>query len=88
MATFKTWTHPTTGQVRIYIAGLAGQRSAKVFVTARPADSFGFEYDIQAQIPEGVYARRADLINDAEQAIFEAAGARVKTFAEVLALAA
>jgi hypothetical protein len=56
--------------------------------TACSADSFGFEYDIQAQIPEGVYARRADLINDAEQAIFEAAGARVKTFAEVLALAA
>lgn len=86
MATFKSWTHPSTGEVRIYITGLAGQKSSKVFVVAQAADSFGFEYDIRAQIPEGVYANRADLVNEAERAIFEACQTRVKTFAAVLAL--
>jgi hypothetical protein len=88
MATFKSWTHPSTGEVRIYISGLAGQRSAKVFVVAQEADEFGFEYDIRTFIPEGVYANRGDLVNEAERSIFEAAGARVKTFAEVQSLAA
>lgn len=88
MTTFKTWTPPATGQVRIYISGLAGQRSAKVFATACAADSFGFEYDIRAQVPEGVYVRSADLINAAEEAIFAAANCRAKTFEQVLALAA
>lgn len=86
MATFKSWTHPTTGEVRIYITNLPGQRSAKVFVIAQSADSFGFEYDIRTQIPEGVYASRADLVNEAERAIFEACKARVKTFTDVLSL--
>lgn len=87
MPTLKSWTHPTTGEVRIYVSGLAGQRSAKVFVVAQAADSFGFEYDIRAQVPEGVYANHADLVNQAEGAIFQAAGARIKTFAEVQSLA-
>lgn len=87
MATFKSWTHPTTGEVRIYITGLIGQKSSKVFVVAQAADSFGFEFDIRAQIPEGVYANRADLVNEAERAIFEACQARVKTFADVQSLA-
>ena len=86
MATFKSWTHPTTGEVRIYITGLLGQKSSKVFVFAQPADSFGFEYDIRAQVPEGVYTKRADLVNAAEEAIFDACGSRVKTFDAVLTL--
>lgn len=86
MATFKSWTHPTTGEVRIYISGLLGQKSSKVFVVAQPADSFGFEYDIRAQIPDGVYTKRADLVNEAERAIFDACGTRAKTFNEVLTL--
>ena len=87
MATFKSWTHPATGETRIYISGLPGQKSAKVFVVAQAADSFGFEFDIRTQVPEGVYANRAELVNDAERAIFEACQARVKTFSAVQALA-
>lgn len=86
MVTFKSWTHPSTGEVRIYITGLAGQKSSKVFVVAKDPDCFGFEFDIRAQIPEGVYANRADLVNEAERAIFEACQARVKSFAAVQAL--
>lgn len=87
MATFKSWTHPATGEVRIYISGLVGQRSAKVFVVGQSADEFGFEYDIRAQIPEGVYTKKADLVNEAESAIFAAAGARIKKFSEIQLLA-
>ncbi len=86
MATFKSWTHPATGEVRVYITGLAGQASAKVFAFARPSDEFSFQYDIRVQIPEGVYTRKDDLLNRAEEAINEADGSRVKTFEEVLAL--
>lgn len=87
MATFKIWTHPTTQQVRVYVSGLVGQKSAKVWVESCPADEFGFEYTINARIPEGVYTNRGALINDAEEAIFKAAQARVKEFAAVVALA-
>jgi hypothetical protein len=86
MATFKTWTHPTTGEVRVYISGLAGQRSEKVWIQACEADSFGFEYTINAKIHEGSYANRGDLIDAAEAAIFQEAQARVKDFAAVVAL--
>ena len=87
MATFKTWTHPTTGETRVYISGLAGQSSAKVWVQSCAADQFGFEYTIKTKVPEGVYARSGDLIDDAERAIFEASQARVKDLASVVALA-
>lgn len=86
MTTFSTWTHPATGEVRIYLN--IGQRTgSKVFVTEKAVDQFGYAYDITVQIPSGVYDRRDDLVNRAEKAINEAAGARIKTFAEVLALA-
>jgi len=87
MATFNSWTHPSTGEVRIYISGLVGQKSSKVFVVPQPVDSFGFEFDIRAQIPEGVYTNRADLVNEAERAIFEACQSPVKTFSAVQSLA-
>lgn len=86
MVEFKKWTTPASGQVRIYISGIVGQRSSKIFVVEKTVDQFGFEYDIVAQIPDGVCTRRADLVNDAEKAMFEAAGARVKKFEQVLQL--
>jgi hypothetical protein len=87
MATFKTWTHPAAGEVRVYISGLAGQCSEKVWVQACQADEFGFEYSINTKISEGSYARRGDLLDAAEEAIFQAAQARVKDFGAVVALA-
>ena len=63
MATFKSWTNPKNNEERIYISGLVGQNQSKVFVVKQSADSFGFEYDIKAQIPEGVYSNKNDLIN-------------------------
>ena len=89
MATFSTWTHPTTSQVRIYISGVNGQRhGVKIWAEACQADQFGLDYTIKCIVPEGVYSRRDDLINDAEREVFVAAQARVKSFTEVLALAA
>ena len=86
MATFKTWTHPSNGQVRIYISGVYGQKSNKVWVEACEQDSFGFSYSIKTKIDSNTYVRNDDLVNEAEKAIFEAAQARIKTFEEVLAL--
>ena len=83
MATFKSWTNPKNNEERIYISGLVGQNQSKVFVVKQSADSFGFEYDIKAQIPEGVYSNKNDLINQAEQEIFKAAGSRIKAFEQV-----
>ena len=86
MTTFKTWKHPTTDQVRIYISGVYDQKSNKVWVEACEKDSFGYTYTIKAKIDPYTYVRHDDLINEAEKAIFEAAQARIKTFEEVLAL--
>lgn len=83
MTTFKSWAHPSSGEVRIYINGLSGQKSSKVFVVERAIDEFGFDYDIRTQIPDESYVSRADLVNEAERAIFEACGERVKTFVKV-----
>lgn len=85
MATFKTWTHPSNGHVRIYISGLFKQGSSKVWVEQISQNSFGETFDIKVRI-DGTYARTADLQNEAEKAIFEAAQARIKTFEEVSAL--
>lgn len=87
MANFKTWTNPSNKEIRIYVDGLPNQKGSKVFVCACPADAFGFEYDIQARIPEGVYANRSDLVNAAEEAIFSTLGFRAKKFSEVQTLA-
>lgn len=86
MATFKTWTHPSNGQVRIYVSGVYGQKSNKVWIEACEQDSFGYTYTIKTKIDTDTYVRNADLVNEAEKAIFEAAQARIKTFEEVLAL--
>ena len=85
MTTFSTWTQPATGAVRVYIGGFG---STKVWVQACAVDTFGFEYTIRAVNSNRNRSELGNTINDAERAIFEAAGARVKTFAEVLALAA
>jgi hypothetical protein len=84
MTTFSKWTHPTTGQVRVYIGGFG---SSKVWAEACATDSFGFDYTIRAQNDNRNRSDLANIVNDAERAIFTAAQARVKTFSAVLALA-
>ncbi len=83
MVTFKSWINQKNNEERIYISGLVGQKSSKVFVVKQKADSFGFEYDIRVQIPEGIYSNKNDLINQAEESIFKGCGARAKTFDQV-----
>lgn len=85
MTTFRTWTHPATGQVRVYISGFG---ATKVWAESCTVDAFGFDYTIRAINENRNHSELGNTINEAERAVFEAAGARVKTFAEVLALAA
>ena len=47
--TLKTWTHPATGEVRIYLQGVIGQRGAKVWIAQQAADAFGSDWFIQAR---------------------------------------
>lgn len=82
-ATFTTWTHPTTGAVRVYIGGFG---STKVWAEKCAADSFGFEYTIQAKNDNRNRSELGNIINQAEEAIFAAAGSRVKSFDAVVAL--
>lgn len=86
-ATFKTWTHPGTGQVRVYISALAMQGSAKVWVEQQPADSFGRELRVRIQSSTHTRGEAGNLQNDAEGAINAAAGARVRKWSDLLALA-
>jgi hypothetical protein len=85
MKKFSIWTHPTTGAVRVYVSSFG---STKVWVEECPADQFGFDYTIRAVNDNRNRSELGNIVNDAERAIFEAAGARVKTFVSVLALAA
>jgi len=82
-ATFTTWTHPTTGAVRVYIGSFG---STKVWAEKCAADSFGFEYTIQAKNDNRNRSELGNIINQAEELIFAAAGSRVKSFDAVLAL--
>ena len=83
MTTFSTWTHPATGAVRVYIGGFG---STKVWAEACAADTFGFEYTIRATNSNRNRSELGNTINEAERAIFVAAQARIKTFAQVVAL--
>lgn len=85
MATFSIWTHPATGQQRVYINGVFG--NTKVWIEACDADSFGFEYTIKARNDNRNRSELENDINHAERLINEAAGAQIKTFEEVLKLA-
>lgn len=87
MTTFKSLIHPETKEARIYITGLQRQNCRKVFVVAKAADSLGFEYDILAQIGDGLYSNRGHMVDKAARAIFKACQARVKTFSAIQSLA-
>lgn len=84
MTTFSIWTHPTTGQVRVYIGGFG---STKVWAEEQSADTFGDTIRIVATNPNRNGSELGNIKNDAERAINIAAQKRVKLFAELLALA-
>lgn len=87
MTTFSKWT-PSNCQVRVYVNNLpCTSRFTKIWIEACPVDQFGFDYTIRAQDSNKNRSELGNLINDAEAALFEAAGSRIKTFADVLALA-
>lgn len=86
MANFSTWTHPATGAVRVYINNLPMQGSAKVWVEAQTADSFGDELRICVRSSTHTRGEAGNLQNEAERAIDERAGRRVKAWADLLAL--
>lgn len=88
MATFSTWTHPATGQVRVYVSGLAGQRGAKVWAEACATDTFGSDYKLMSSASNMNRSEQYNLVDDAERAMSAAAGKRIKLFADVLALVA
>ncbi len=83
---FSIWTHPETGQTRVYVSNLAGQGSAKVWIEQQQADSFGDELNVRVT---GQFLNRSEkdnLKNDVERVLTERAGRRVKAWADLLAL--
>lgn len=88
MITLSAWTHPTTGQVRVYIGNLPGARGAKVWAEECAADSFGSTIEIRARHDNMGRSELGNLINDAERAIDQLAGRRVRAFEDLAALAA
>jgi hypothetical protein len=84
MSKFKIWKHPANGAVRVYIQGF-GQ--TKVWAEECPTDQFGFSYTIRAKNENKNRSELSNIVNDAECEIFSAAGARIKLFLDVQALA-
>lgn len=84
MTTFSIWTHPSTGQVRVYLNGFG---STKVWAEEQAADEFGDTIRIVARNDNRNRSELGNIVNDAERMINEAAGKRVKLFADLLAIA-
>lgn len=84
MTTLRTWHHPSTGAVRVYISGF-GQ--TKLWAEPCAQDQFGFDYTIRAVNSNKNRSELGNLVNEAERALFEAAGSHIKSFADILALA-
>ena len=87
MTTFNTWTQPTTGAVRVYISGLAGQRGCKIWAEQCAVDAFKSDFVLRSSASNLNRSEQANLIDDAERALNVAAQKRVNLFADVLALA-
>lgn len=84
MTTFNIWTHPTTGQVRVYLGGFG---STKVYAEEQAAEVFGNTIRLVAVNSNRNCSELGNIKNDAEQAINQAAGTRVKLFSALVALA-
>lgn len=83
MTTFKTWTHPRTGAVRIYMNGVIGQSGAKVWAEHYPSEIA----DIQVKVSAG-WAMNAAAVKDAAYDAIEAVIGRSGRFSDLAKLAA
>ena len=82
---FKTWNHPTSGQVRVYVDGLPNKGDSKVWVQATPD---GTGYEVRARLVEGSEQFVSDTLEAELKAATQEAldGVNAKTFEDVLAL--
>ena len=88
MVTFNTWTHPTTGQVRVYISNLSGQRSCKIWAEQCAVDAFNSNFVLRSCASNFNRSEQANLVSEAYRALHVAAQKRVNMFSDVLNLAA
>ena len=86
MIKMSLWHHPKTGQARVYINNLPGQRSARVWVEQQPADSFGDELNVRVMSDAHTGGESRNLKNEVEAALTELAGRRVRTWADLIDL--
>lgn len=80
------WTHPSTGQSRIYMAGVGG-RFTKIWIEEQAPDAWNCTLQFRARDEFKTRGEIGNLLNDAERALNELAGHRVEKFSEALALA-
>ncbi len=86
MTAFSKWTHPATGQVRVYVNNLPMQGHAKIWIEQQALDSFGDELSVRVNSQTHNRSEAANLVNDVERALTAAAGRRVKTWEDLLTL--
>lgn len=55
--TYKIWTAPSTGETRIYLQGVYGQRGAKVWIEKQTPDAFGSDWTVRASADYGADLR-------------------------------
>jgi len=80
--TANTWTHPSTGQQRLYLNHPSLGQS-KVWLEEQPKDSFGDTWVIRSRNIMKNRSELRNLENEVEAAITKMAGRRLKTWQEV-----
>lgn len=87
MTTFNIWVHPKTNQTRIYVNNAAAQGSAKAWLEEQEADTFGDEVRIRVFGNNLTRGEADNLVNQIEADLNEAAGAKVRKWADAVAMA-
>ena len=86
-ARLAVWTHPGSGQVRVYVDNLAGQdRDTKIWFEEQAKDAFGSTIKLRASSRSRTRGEIGNLQNDAESFLTELAGERLKDWAALLKL--
>ena len=84
MLQLNTWTHPKTGQTRVYVNGAPFQSGVKLFVERIDANEFGDDWHVVVVADWGMDRRQAR--DSAADAIEELVGHRC-TFDQIVAAA-
>lgn len=84
--TFKSWIHPATGEVRVYLSNIYQQAGSKVWVSKQAADSFGSDWNVTCRADWAMDTRavRDEATNQIEAML---KGSKTR-FADILALVA